>query len=268
MNYNLSDILLPLIKKAGQIIFSARQVDCEENITSKEGAANFVTVFDVRVQEYLISEIKKQIPDAVFIAEEQENDTSLLDAEHCFIIDPIDGTTNFIRDYRHSCISVAMITSNQTVFGAVYDPYLDEMFYAQRGKGAFLNGKRINVSSHDMSMGICAYGTSPYYRDTLGDMTFDICKALFMRCADVRRCGSAALDLAYVAAGRNDMFFECRLSPWDYAAGALLIEEAGGIISDMNGAEVEFTSARPIIAANKMIYPELLEVSKRYGGTK
>ena len=250
-----------LMKEAGKIILSAH-INGGDGVTEKEGNANFVTAYDVKTQEYLIDGIKKAIPDASFMAEEQDNDTSVLNAERCFIIDPIDGTTNFIRDCKHSCISIAMLECGVTVFGAVYDPYLDELFSAERGKGAFLNGKRITVSDTPFNKAICGYGTAPYYRDTLGDKTFDVCKKLFMSCADVRRCGSAALDLAYLAAGRYDLFFECRLSPWDYAAGALLIEEAGGVISDMNGERLAYDSPRSVIAASAKLYPELLETVK------
>ena len=258
---NFFEKILNIIKEAGKIIRCAH-MESEACVTEKEGNANFVTVYDVRVQEYLKGEIKKAVPDAVFIAEEQENDAEMLASGHCFIIDPIDGTTNFIRDNKHSCISVAMFTGGKPVFGAVYDPYLDELFTAEKGKGAFLNEKRVNVSDTPLEKAICAYGTSPYYRNTLGEKTFRICKELFMKCADLRRCGSAALDLAYLAAGRYDLFFECRLSPWDYAAGALIIEEAGGIISDMNGEAVAYDAPRSIIAASASLYPILLETAK------
>ena len=108
-----------------------------------------------------------------------------------------------------------------------------------------------------------AFGTAPYYKEELGDMTFQLLSKLFRCCADVRRCGSAALDLAYLAAGRNDIFFEYRLSPWDIAAGALLITEAGGVISDMNGNPIEYTTPTPVIAANAQISPALLETIRK-----
>ena len=184
--------------------------------------------------------------------------------EHCFIIDPIDGTTNFIHDYRHSCISLAMFSKGEAVFGAVYDPYLKEFFRAEKGKGAYLNDIPMKVSSRKMSEAVVAYGTSPYYKSTLSEKTFELTKELFGKCADIRRCGSAALDLAYTAAGRNDLFFEFLLSPWDVAAGYLLITEAGGVISDMQGSKIDFSAPCPVIAANPSIYPELLEITKKY----
>lgn len=250
------------MREAGRVMLSAHGV--EGDVSVKAGSANFVTVYDVRIQNFIIDEIRRVIPGAVFIAEEKDNDPDVLKEEFCFIIDPIDGTTNFIRDYRHSCISLAMVSRGETVFGAVYDPYLDEMFSAEKGKGAFLNGKSIYVSVREPDMAIVAYGTSPYYKDSLAKKTFAICRNLFMNSADVRRCGSAALDLAYTAAGRNDAFFECMLSPWDIAAGALLITEAGGIISDMNGDPVTLTKPVPVIASNEKCREWLLSTVKKH----
>ena len=255
--------IFDILREAGKIMLSAHGVD-NDGVTSKEGTANFVTVYDVKTQNFIIDGVKKLIPEAVFIAEEKENDASVLDGEYCFVIDPIDGTTNFIREYHHSCISLAMITRGKTVFGAVYDPYLDELFTAEKGNGAYVNGKRISVSDKGVDMAIVAYGTAPYYKATLADSTFGICKDIFMVGADVRRCGSAALDLAYTAAGRNDAFFECLLSPWDYAAGMLLVTEAGGFISDMTGAEVSLARASSVVAGNAECYAELMKISKKY----
>ena len=256
--------VLEVLEKAGEIMLSAHGIESENGVTVKPGNANFVTVYDVKIQDYIISEIKKVFTDAVFIAEEKDNDAAVLQSEHCFVIDPIDGTTNFIRDYRHSCISLATVSRGEVVFGAVYDPYQSEMFTAEKGKGAFLNGMAMTASEKEMDMAITAYGTSPYYKDTLADKTFGICKELFMLGADVRRCGSAALDLAYTAAGRNDVFFECKLSPWDYAAGMLMITEAGGVISDMRGEPLSLEAPSSVIAANKKCYGQLLEITEKY----
>lgn len=259
---SIQEWITPLIRQAGKTMLEARNVESSENITVKPGDANFVTVYDVAIQDFLMQEIQKQLPQARFIAEEQANDTSILSSEYCFLIDPIDGTANFICDYRHSAISVAMFSYGEPVFGAVYDPYLNELFWAERGKGAYLNGTPIHVSERPFSLAMVAFGTATYDKKQFGDKTFRLLKELFLCCADVRRCGSAALDLAYLAAGRNDAFFEYRLSPWDIAAGALLITEAGGIISDMNGNPIDYTDPIPVIAANPQIYPLLLEKIK------
>jgi myo-inositol-1(or 4)-monophosphatase len=255
--------ILECIRKAGEIMLSAHNIDNKDTVQEKAGdAANMVTLYDVAVQELLIREIKNIIPDATFIAEEKENESDMLASEHCFIIDPIDGTANFIHEYHHSCISVAMFSRGEAVFGAVYDPYLDELFSAVKGEGAYLNGKPMSVSERDMSHAILAFGTSPYDKSVLGESTFKLVQKLFYRCSDVRRCGSAALDIVYLAAGRNDMFFECLLSPWDIAAGYLLIKEAGGKMSDMLGNEISFSAPSSVIAASATVYDTLLEVSK------
>lgn len=259
---NLYEILVPIIKNAGKIILKAS--DPEESVTEKSGDSNFVTVYDVLTQNYLISEIRAALPESEFIAEEKDNDSNLLNSKYCFVIDPIDGTTNFIHNYKQSSISVAVFSFGEPIFGAVYDPYLDELFYAEKDKGAYVNGKRMQMSERDIDKAVISYGTSPYYKAELGNKTFDLCKDLFDIAADVRRTGSAAIDLAYLAAGRTDGFFEFRLSPWDFAAGCVLIGEAGGIITDMNGESVNFSAPSTIIAANKKVYPFVLEKSKKY----
>ena len=142
---NLIDALSRVVKNAGKIMLGVSGVDSGEEICEKSGDANYVTVFDVKVQNYLINEIKAILPDAVFMAEEKENDPEVLQCEHCFIIDPIDGTTNFIRNYKQSSISVAMVSRGEVVLGIVYNPYLDELFYAVAGGGAFMNGEKISV---------------------------------------------------------------------------------------------------------------------------
>lgn len=256
----LFEYLKSIVINAGKIMISAHDVDSSDNVMQKDGDANFVTVYDVRIQEYLLDEIKKAVPEAYFIAEEKENDSEVLKKEYCFIIDPIDGTTNFIHDCRHSCVSLGLFSFGEAVLGMVYDPYLDELFYAEKGEGAYLNGNPMHVSDRPMSNAILAFGTAPYQKSKYAEKTFRICKELFMVCTDVHRFGSAALDLAHLAAGRNDMFFECILSPWDIAAGALLVTEAGGVISDMNGEPLDLSRKNPVIAANPRIYPEMLKV--------
>ena len=167
-----------------------------------------------------------------------------------FIVDPIDGTTNFIRDYHASSISVALVVDGAAEFGVVYNPYLDEMFTARRGYGAFCNGKRLHVSSEPIENALVVFGTSPY-REDLSEKSFKLAYAYFKRAADVRRSGSAALDLCAVAAGRADLFFELSLSPWDYAAGALVVEEAGGVVSDPDGGKLVYDHPCSVVARNK-----------------
>ena len=258
----MEKIITDVMRSAGKIVLSAH-LD-EDSVREKTGSANFVTEYDVAVQNFMMSEIKRNIPKAVFIAEEKKNDPTVLSGEYCFVIDPIDGTKNFINDYRHSCISLAMISKGETVFGAIYDPYLDEMFTAEKGMGARLNGKPMHVSERPIETAIVAFGTSPYYKDTLADKTFDFTKEIFLTASDIRRTGAAALDLAYLAAGRNDIFFEFVLSPWDFAAGALLVTEAGGIVTDIKGNKTELSAPSSIFAANSKIHPQLIEIAAKY----
>lgn len=257
----LTKKILPIMKEAAKLMLSAHSVEEDDSIGAKSGDANFVTVYDKATQDYLISEISKAVPGATFVAEEQENDFSVLMGDYVFVIDPIDGTTNFIHGYMHSSISVACVSSGEIVFGAVYNPYLDEMFYAERGCGAFLNERKISVSERDLKSAVCCFGTSPYYKDELADKTFSIAKALFLKVADIRRLASAALDLCYIAAGRADMFFELRLSPWDFAAGALIITEAGGVITDFDGNPINLSKPCSILAASKAAYPSLFDIA-------
>lgn len=259
-------ILTELMREAGKIMLSAHLEESNSDgaVSEKTGSANFVTKYDVAVQEFLINGIKENIPNAVFIAEEQENDPSVLSGEACFIIDPIDGTKNFINGYRHSCISLAMISRGEVVFGAVYNPYMDELFTAEKGNGARLNGRKMSVSERPLGLGIAAYGTSPYYKDTLTEKTFGLAKDVFLAASDIRRCGSAALDLAYLAAGRNDMFFEFILSPWDIAAGILLVTEAGGVITDICGNSIDLSAPSSVFAANKIIHPDFIKMAEKY----
>ena len=259
---NLIDALSRVVKNAGKIMLGVSGVDSGEEICEKSGDANYVTVFDVKVQNYLINEIKAILPDAVFMAEEKENDPAVLQGEHCFIIDPIDGTTNFIRNYKQSSISVAMVSRGEVVLGIVYNPYLDELFSAIAGGGAFMNGEKISVSDRALSESIIGFGPSPYYKEELGRKTFDSLFSIFMRCADVRRTGSAAIDLANVAAGRIDGFFEMRLSPWDIAAGYLLIKEAGGVMTDHDGNIIDFSAPISVVAGSPNVHNDLLHLIK------
>ncbi len=259
---HISKTLTSLMRQAGKIMLEAHDIESADSMKEKGDAANLVTIYDVAVQNFLMTEITKEIPNAYFIAEEKENDPSVLNHEYCFIIDPIDGTANFAHEYRHSCISLALFSYGEAVFAAVYDPYQDELFSAIKGGGAFINGKKMQVIERDFAHSIVAFGSSPYYKSTLGEKTFKLVHALYNTCSDVRRSGSAALDLAYLAAGRNDIFFEYVLSPWDIAAGYLLIKEAGGIMTTMDGKEISFAAPSSVIATSPKIYQEAMDIVK------
>ncbi len=190
------------------------------------------------------------MPDAHFIGEEDAVQKFSPEGKF-FIVDPIDGTTNFIKDYHMSCISVALVVDGVAELGVVYNPYSDEMFYAQRGQGAFCNGMRLHVSNEPLENGIVVFGTAPYHEE-FGKKTFKLAHAYFKKALDVRRSGSAALDLCAIAAGRAELFFELILAPWDYAAGGLIVEEAGGVITDSDGEKIVYDRLCSIIARNKI----------------
>ena len=256
--------LLEIVKSAGKIVTGATAIEDGHHIKEKAGTANFVTTYDVSVQTYLLKELTAVYPDALFLAEEKENDISCLSAPHCFIIDPIDGTTNFIHGCHHSAISVAMAEGGSLTFAAILNPYTGELFHARVGHGAFCGDHPIHVSDRPLENALVAFGTCPYYKDTLSDMTFAILKDMFLTCGDVRRPGAAALDLAGVADGRNDIFFECILSPWDYAAGSLLIREAGGIITSMEATPLDLGRPTSVLAATPHIYNEALKIVQKH----
>lgn len=248
----------PLLLRAGEIILSSDPA-CG-GVEEKGGdSANLVTVYDRAVQEELTRALLALYPDATFLAEEQENDTAVLLAPRCFIIDPIDGTTNFVHGCRRSVISLAVRERGVTVFGAVYDPYLGEMFTATLGGGARVNGRPMHVADRSCAQGLVLFGTAPYNKARYAAATFALAERLFRTARDVRRSGSAALDLAYVAAGRCDMFFELSLSPWDIAAGLLLVREAGGIVTDARGGEAPLDTLTAVVAASAACHPYLLE---------
>lgn len=254
--------LIKLIKEAGTVICAVQGLD--NGISEKSGTANFVTEYDFKVQKMLTDGITELFPNAYFISEEKENSADDLKKELCFVIDPIDGTSNFIHGLNLSAISVAMLRFGEPVTGIIYNPYSDELFYAEKGGGAFLNGKKITVSKRKPSEAIVAFGTSPYTKLKNGEKTMQAVTRLLFECADIRRLGAASIDLAYLAAGRFDLFFEVVLSPWDYAAGMLIIKEAGGFISDMCGCELTLDAPHSVIAGTADTYPMLLEAFKNF----
>ena len=242
-----------IVKEAGKIVLSAHNQ--ENTITAKEGKKNFVTKYDVAVQEFLFRELGKAFPDAQFIGEEGENDFSTDGLR--FIIDPIDGTTNFMQDYRCSCISVALCNGNDVIAGVVYNPYTNEIFSAEKGKGAYLNDDRISVSERPLSDGLALFGTSPYHPENT-DETFALLRKVFDFSRDIRRSGSAAFDICTVACGRCEVFFEKGLQPWDIAAGTLILKEAGGIALNYDGTEISFSTPNDVVFANPKAYKEFI----------
>lgn len=250
-----------LVLSCGEILTARNDVENEVGgVTVKPGDANFVTVFDVKVQELLIGGLREIFPDAVFFAEEQDNSAVDLSRGKCFIIDPIDGTTNFIHGMNWSGISVGMLSDGEPVLGVIYDPFRGEYYFAAKGQGAYRNGERIHVSERPLDKALIAFGTSPYRKGEFSEDSFRKAHEIFLRCADLRRSGSAALDLYNVACGRMDAFFEFTLSPWDYAAGAVIVTEAGGKLTGFDGKSVPFDRQGSMLCSNGLIHEELREI--------
>ena len=214
---------------------------------TKSGRRDVVTEYDRQVQALLVQRLGESTPGARFFCEELD-ERDRLDAEQLFIIDPIDGTMNFVHGFHHSCISVAYAERGEVLIGAVYNPYMDELFTAIKGGGAFLNGKPIHVTDEGLAGSVVSFGTAPYNPE-LADMTFDTARKLYAASLDLRREGSAALDLCTVAAGRAGLYFEMKVSLWDYAAGDLIVREAGGVCCQTDGSPFPADGGRTSIAA-------------------
>lgn len=246
-------LILPIIRRAGDIILSAHHAP----IHQKEGHFNFVTDTDVAVQEFLRTELNKAFPDALFFSEEQEN-AALTDAP-TFVIDPIDGTINFMRSRCQSAISIAYLVNRQPIAAAIYNPYSDELFTAEKGKGAFLNGAPIHVSDTPFENAVVSFGTSPYDAE-LAKRTMQCAQDFLLQAGDLRRTGSACVDLCDVACGRSDLFFELRLRPWDVAAGSLIVQEAGGVYISLGHTTPYFEQACGMICGNPLCMENALQI--------
>ena len=245
--------IIHAVRACGTIILNADRT--KSGIDEKAGHANFVTAYDKKVQSELQKRLLEILPEAVFVGEEEDVHASVKDG-YAFIVDPIDGTTNFIKDYHASAISVALIKDAKRYMGVVYNPYLDEVYTAVKGKGAFLNGSPIQVSRQPLENGIVIFGTATYYEE-YAKATFDMAYDYYCKALDVRRSGSAALDLCNIAAGRAELFFELRLCPWDYAAGSLIVEEAGGVVTTIDGGELPLNEGCGVLATNA-VYRDVL----------
>ena len=209
---------------------------------------NIVTSSDLAVQHFLITELRHHYPEIGFLCEEEDlNEVS--GHEAVWVIDPIDGTANYARGNENCCISVALVEKGEPVLGVVYSPWRGELYTAEKGKGAFLNGKPIHVSDRPFEQGLLFTAMSTYRKD-LSRSCSDIIYDLYMTCNDVRRTGSAAVELCLMAAGFAELYFEIRLMPWDYAAASLILQEAGGYMCDFDGERPSPFKQSMFIAAN------------------
>ena len=230
---------------------------------TQKGVGDFVTQVDLSVQTYLQSVLGEEYPEIQFMGEE-DTDRNFDETRPMWILDPIDGTSNLIFDLKHSAVSLALYDGNQVVFGVIYNPYKEETFHAIRGQGSFLNGEPIRVQTEqNLADCLVAFGTNPYARIDKQEYFRYLCD-MQLRCVDLRRFGSAALDLADVACGRYGGFVEPYLKPWDIAAGLLLIEEAGGVTSTPTGGKINPLYPSDVLAGAPKVQREMLEMTKQY----
>ena len=247
---------IEIAREAG--IFLKNRLTSVHTIDYK-GEINLVTEVDKISEEMITSRINTLFPDHDILSEEFTHIERGSDFR--WIIDPLDGTTNYAHGYPIFCVSIALERLDTMIVGIIYDPMLDEMFVAAKGKGAFLNGKEIHVSNtRGIIKSLLATGF-PYDIREDSDNNLNYFNEMILKAQAIRRAGSAALDLAYVAAGRFDGFWELKLNPWDIAAGWLLVEEAGGIVTDMGGNNY-FLESPSILASNGRIHQEMIDVLK------
>jgi myo-inositol-1(or 4)-monophosphatase len=234
--------------------------DLDRIKVTEKGHNDFVTEIDKAAELAIIDVLKNAYPDHAVLAEESGASTNLHDeTENVWIIDPIDGTTNFIHGFPQYCVSIALQQRGQITQAVVYDPTRNDLFTATKGAGAYLNEKRIRVSRRDkMADALIGTGFPCRDRDAL-DEYMKMFRVMTEKCAGLRRPGAAALDLAYVAAGRLDGFFEKGLQPWDMAAGSLLITEAGGIVGNFSG-EADYLYKRNVLAGTPKIFAQMVHL--------
>lgn len=248
--------LIEIAREAGAVIRSAR--DAQGTVTEKTGPRDLVTKYDLMVQELLRRRLLELLPEAGFLGEEGDHREDLRGREWCFIVDPIDGTTNFIQGYHNSCVSIGLARRGRMEYGVVYNPYDGELYAAQRGKGAKLNGSPIHCQDKALDHSLLIFGSALYYRE-LVPQTLGLFNLAFPLVQDVRRFGSAALDLCYLAAGKAGIFFEARLCPWDYAAGSLIAAEAGCLVTQLDGSVPELFEKSSILAGSPRAHAALLQ---------
>ena len=235
--------------------YISRQVNNIPNLEIESKSKNdFVTLVDRRAEERIIETLLKAFPTHSIMAEESG---SFGESEFQWIIDPLDGTTNFLHGFPHFAVSIALAIDGKLQHGVIYDPMKQELFAASRGDGATLNNRRIRVTSRFSSEGALLGTGFPFRAKHHFPVFQQMFNTFFDSASDIRRAGSAALDLAYVAAGRLDGFWEIGLKPWDMAAGALIIREAGGLVGDFGGNE-NYLESGNIVTANPKLFADMI----------
>ena len=250
------NIAVRAARAAGDIIVrNMDRIDRLKIVTKQNN--DFVSKVDLMAEQAIIDTLKQAFPEHGILAEESGQQDR--EAEFQWIIDPLDGTTNYLHGFPQFSVSIALQHKGRLEVGVIYDPISQELFTASRGNGATLNDRKIRVTGHK-GLNNALLGTGfPYYDQSYLDTYLETMKALMQKTAGIRRPGSAALDLAWLAAGRIDGFWEFNLKAWDIAAGALIVREAGGIVSDFEN-KGNYLESGDIIAAAPKVFPEMLKI--------
>jgi myo-inositol-1(or 4)-monophosphatase len=247
------DVAIQVAEQAGEIIRSHFTAD--KCITYKEGRSNIVTDIDLLVDEWISEYLGEQYPAFGIMTEESEDTVSA--SPYTWVIDPIDGTRNYAFGIPHFCVSIALARGDEVVLGVIYDPMRKELYRAERGQGAFLNDRPMAVSDKE-SLSVSLVSFDMGYDADIGQKMLGVTAALWPGVVTVRVMGSAALGLAYVACGRLDLYFHFSLYPWDLAAGVLLVREAGGVVTELEGQPISIHS-RTVVASNEAIHREFIK---------
>lgn len=248
-------MVLDLVRQTRELIYR----EMENAKVTVKGAADYVTNVDFAVQEFLKTELGRLFPDIRMIAEEKENNNLSVEGSY-WILDPIDGTTNLINHYGLSAVALALYEQGEITFGAVFNPFNEELFHGVKGCGAYLNGERIQAPSQiKLRDAVVSYGSSPYEKEKAREF-FPIYYEIFMKSGDFRRTGSAELDLCYVACGRHHAYLELNLKPWDYAAGSVILTEAGGVIKGWSEEKLPYLKNADVIACAPQLDEELTDI--------
>ena len=257
----LLNIAITAARQAGDIIIRHREQLDRIKVTTKSNQ-ECVSEVDIKAEQAIINAILKAYPTHGIIAEESGSQNE--DAETVWIIDPLDGTNNYLHGFPFFSVSIAVRVKNRIEHGVVYDPLRHECFHASRGRGARLNDHRLRVSKQTQLSAALIGAGFPLRNASLAQRCIPMFETLIGKCAGVRRTGSAALDLAYVASGRLDAFWDTGLRPWDIAAGCLLIQEAGGLVSDLQGGE-DYLRNGDVVAGTPKVFKSLLQTLNGHG---
>ena len=256
----INDQAMAVVKEVGNWIKSQRESFTSKHIEEK-GLNNLVSYVDKEAEQKLVKGLAEMVPQAGFLTEEG----TISQNESLWIIDPLDGTTNFVHGIPFYCVSVALAYKGEFIIGIIYDPNLNEYFHAIKGKGAYLNNKPITVSdSASLAQSVVATGFPHRSFEKMEEYVQSL-DYFFRNTRSLRRLGAAALDMAYVACGRMDAFFELKLMPWDIAAGTLIVREAGGIATDFLG-DHDLLFKNQIICGNVPVYNQMKQVLDQYFG--